>query len=312
VNPPAAGALTFRLLGPFEVQRDGEPLELGGPQQRAVLAHLVLEAGRVVPVDRLIARVWGDEPPAAALGTLQSYISRLRRALEPRRAAGSPARVLASEAPGYLLRVGREAIDVFRFESLADEGRRAAEAGDVATALQRFDEALALWRGPALAGLAGEVSVEAVIVRLEEGRAAAVEDRFDAELALGRHGAVIGHLQEAVAEQPLRERRWGQLALAQYRAGRQADAVRTLATARTTLGEELGLDPGPELQRLELQILNHDPALALARPPAPAPASDRSAPGATATASGTRLSSGGGKFGPPQAARSRRSIVATR
>jgi DNA-binding SARP family transcriptional activator len=263
VDHPAAGSLTFRLLGPFEVLRDGDPLELGGPQQRAVLAHLVLEAGRVVPVDRLIARVWGDEPPAAALGTLQSYISRLRRALEPARAAGAPARVLASEAPGYLLRVERDTIDLFRFESLADEGRRAAEAGDTATALDRFDEALTLWRGPALAGLAGEISVEAVIVRLEEGRTAVVEDRFDAELALGRHGAVIGRLQEAVAEQPLRERLWGQLALAQYRAGRQADAVRTLATARTTLGEELGLDPGPDLQRLELQILNHDPALAV-------------------------------------------------
>jgi DNA-binding SARP family transcriptional activator len=211
VNHPA-GALTFRLLGPFEVLRDGDALELGGPQQRAVPAHLVLEAGRVVPVDRLISRVWGDEPPAAALGTLQSYISHLRRALEPGRPAGTPARVLASEAPGYLLRVERDTIDVFRFESLADDGRRAAETGDVATALARFDEALALWRGPALAGLAGEVSVEAVIVRLEEGRAAVLEERFDAELALGRHGAAIGRLQEAVAEQPLRERLWGLLA----------------------------------------------------------------------------------------------------
>ncbi len=280
MNQPAAGTLTFGLLGPFEVLRDGDPLELGGPQQRAVLAHLVLEAGRVVPVDRLISRVWGDEPPAAALGTLQSYISRLRRALEPGRSAGAPARVLASEAPGYLLRVERDTIDLFRFESLADQGRRAAEAGDTGLALERFDEALALWRGPALAGLAGEVSVEAVIVRLEEGRTAVVEDRFEAELALSRHGAAIGRLQEAVAEQPLRERLWGLLALAQYRAGRQADAVRTLSTARTTLADELGLDPGPELQRLELQILNHDPALALAAAPVerPAPAPPPVAP----------------------------------
>ena len=180
-------------------------------------------------------------PSAPSRATSPACAAPSNRAAPPAR----PARVLASEAPGYLLRVERDTIDLFRFESLADEGRRAAEAGDIALALDRFDEALALWRGPALAGLAGEVSVEAVIVRLEEGRTAVVEDRFDAELALGRHGAVIGRLQEAVAEQPLRERLWGQLALAQYRAGRQADAVRTLATARTTLGEELGPRPRP-------------------------------------------------------------------
>ncbi len=179
-----------------------------------------------------------------------------------------------------MLRVDRDDVDVFRFEALAEQGRAAVDAGDPAAALARFDEALQLWRGPALAGMAGEHSVEPAIVRLEEGRAAVVEDRFDAALALGRHASMIGPLQEAVAQQPLRERLWAQLALAQYRAGRQADATRTLSAARATLADELGLDPGPELQRLEVQILNHDAALGVA----PRTAAEHPAPSASVTA----------------------------
>ncbi len=148
-----------------------------------------------------------------------------------------------------------------RFEDLAERGRDAAAAGDVEEAAARFDEALALWRGPALAGLSGERSIEPVAVRLEELRLAVMEDRFDAELALGRHGRAVGQLQEAVAEHPLRERLAAQLALALYRSGRQADALRALSRARHTLADELGLDPGPELQQLEAQILSHDRSL---------------------------------------------------
>lgn len=272
-----AAGLSFGVLGPFDVRRDGEPLDLGGPQPRAVLAHLVLDAGRVVAADRLIERLWGDEPPASALGTLQSYVSRVRRALEPDRAPGAPARLLVSEAPGYVLRVPRESVDLFRAEALTAAARAAAERRDALAALDGFDAALALWRGPALGGVARGPALDAAVARLEEDRLGLVEDRFDALLALGRHAAVVGDLQEAVTEHPLRERLWGQLALALYRSHRQADALRALASARTTLAEELGLDPGPELRRLEAQILAHDPALVATAAPAARP--EQSAPG---------------------------------
>ncbi len=270
------------MLGSFDVRRDGVSVELGGPQPRTLLAHLALEAGRVVSVDRLIERLWGEEPPATALGTLQSYVSRLRRGLEPDRAPGAPATVLASEAPGYVLRVDRQQVDVFRFDDLAEAGRELAAAGRFDAAIERFDAALALWRGPALGGV-GEDSLLPTIIRLEEDRLHVVEDRCDALLALGRHAEVVGDLQQAVVEHPLRERLWGQLALALYRSRRQADALRAIAAARSTLAEELGLDPGPELRRLESQILDHDPALLAVPAPiaptrvavdAPAPAPD--------------------------------------
>lgn len=255
------GDLEVGLLGVVEVRRAGAPLDLGGPQQRAVIAHLALEVGRVVPVDRLIQRLWGDEPPGAPLSSLQSYISRLRRVLEPDRRAGVAAQVLASEAPGYVLRLPRESIDAVRFQQLVAAGREALAAGDAAGAVRSFDEAAALWRGTALAGLGPEDEVGPIRVRLEDERAGALEDRFDAMLALGRHGEVLGDLQDAVTEHPLRERRWAQLATALYRSRRQADALRALSTARETLLEELGIDPGPELRELEVRILDQDPSL---------------------------------------------------
>lgn len=252
--------LTVHVLGPVEVRRDGRPLDLGGPQQRAVIAHLALDAGRVVSVERLIDRLWGESPPRTPLGTLQSYVSRLRRVVEPAREAGGAPRVLVSEAPGYVLQVPTEQVDVHRFRSLVAEGRAVATA-DPAAAVARFDEALALWRGPAFAGVGPDETVRPIVVRLDEEHAAAIEDRFDALLALGRHGEVIPALQQAVVDQPLREGLWAQLALALYRCSRQADALRALASARDTLLEELGLDPGPELRELEARILDHDPAL---------------------------------------------------
>ena len=266
-----AGELQIGLLGPVEVRRAGTLLDLGGPQQRALVAHLALEPGRVVAVDRLIQKLWGENPPSAPLGALQSYVSRLRRVLEPGRVAGAPALVLVSEAPGYALHVSRDHVDIGRFHLLAAAAREAASLDHHEQALERFDLALSLWRGPALAGLGPDDEVGPIVVRLDEERSSVVEDRFDSLLALGRHVESIGALQEAVAEHPLREGLWAQLALALYRSRRQADALRALTTARETLVEELGLDPGPDLRELESRILAQDPSL-VATPTPPAPA----------------------------------------
>src|SRR5262245_9788992 len=165
--------LTVHVLGAVEVRRDGEALDLGGPQQRAVIAHLALDAGRVVSVERLIDRLWGEEPPRTPLGTLQSYVSRLRRAIEPAREAGAAPQVLVSEAPGYVLRVDPANIDVHQFRAIANEARTAAAAGYANQALERFDAALALWRGPALAGIGADEHVRSVVVQLDEERALA-------------------------------------------------------------------------------------------------------------------------------------------
>ncbi len=207
----------MHVLGPVEVRDDDVPVELGGPQQRAVVAHLALEAGHVVSVERLIDRLWGDDPPRTPLGTLQSYVSRLRRAIEPARDAGAAPKVLVSEAPGYVLRVDRGQIDVHRFMGSVADGRAAAATGQHAAALRHFDAALALWRGPALAGVGPDEQVRPIVVRLEEERSAAIEDRFDALLALGRHAESAPAMQAAVEESPLRERLWALLALALYR-----------------------------------------------------------------------------------------------
>jgi DNA-binding SARP family transcriptional activator len=262
--------LTVQVLGPVEVHRDGVALDLGGPQQRAVIAHLAIDVGRVVSVERLIDRLWGEEPPRTPLGTLQSYVSRLRRAVEPARVAGAAPQVLVSEAPGYVLRLAPEAVDVHRFTTLVNEARAASAAGYAAQALEHFDAALALWRGPALAGVGPDEVVRPIVVRFEEERALAIEDRFETLLALGRHAETIPALQLAVDEHPLRERLWALLALALYRSSRQADALRALSTARAALLDELGLDPGPELRALENRILAQDPGL-LATPDVVAP-----------------------------------------
>ena len=263
----------MRVLGPFEVLLDGVVVDVGGPRQRAVLAHLALARGRVVSADRLIDQIWGEEAPASALGTLHSYISRLRAALEPGR-RGSTAKVLVSEAPGYALRLAPGAIDLDGFEQHAAAGRAAMHRNEHAAALADFDAALAQWRGQPLGAVGGDGSLDAIVVRLDEEHAAVVEDRFEVLLRLGRHGVAVSGLQEAVDERPLRERRWGQLALALYRSHRQADALRAIGAARTMLADELGLVPGPELQALETQILAHAPELGAVGAPA------SSAPGA--------------------------------
>ena len=243
----------FRLLGPLAVSVDGEPLALGGQKRRALLAALLLEANRIVSRDRLIDALWGEEPPDTARNTIQVYVSQLRKLL--------PEGTLETAPPGYRLAVDPEAIDLFRFIQLTQQARAALTVGNASDAAETLREALALWRGPALADLAWEPLAQGEVVRLEELRLAALEDRIDADLALGRHGQVIGELESLVAEHPLRERLRGQLMLSLYRSGRQADALAVYQRARKALVDELGIEPGEALRKLERAILAQDPSL---------------------------------------------------
>jgi predicted ATPase/DNA-binding SARP family transcriptional activator len=243
----------FSLLGPLSVSCDGEPIALGGQKRRALLAALLLDANHVVSRDRLIDALWGEDPPDTARNTIQVYISQLRKLL--------PDGALETAPPGYRLAVQNESVDLFEFVRLSQEGRTALARGDAAGAAEGLRAALALWRGPPLADLAWEPFAHAEIARLEELRLAALEDRIEADLALGRHGQLVGELERLVAEQPLRERLRGQLILALYRAGRQADALAVYQRARKTLVDELGLEPSESLRKLERAILAHDPSL---------------------------------------------------
>jgi predicted ATPase/DNA-binding SARP family transcriptional activator len=253
----------FSLLGPLSVSSDGEPIALGGQKRRALLAVLLLEPNQVVSRDRLIDALWGEEPPDTARNTIQVYVSQLRKLL--------PDGMLETAPPGYRLAVDTEAIDLFEFVRLSEEGRTALGTGDAARAADTLRNALALWRGAPLADLPWEPFAQAEIVRLEELRLAAHEDRIDADLALGRHGQLAGELEGLVAEHPLRERLRAQLMLALYRSGRQADALAVYQRARRTLVDELGIEPSDTLRQLERAILAHDPSLnvAQARPGLP-------------------------------------------
>jgi DNA-binding SARP family transcriptional activator len=254
----------FRLLGSLEVIIDGASVDVGGTQPRTVLAMLLVAGGRMVPAESIIEALWGHNPPDSAAGTLQSYVSRLRRVLVPGGARGEAAKVLAWDPPGYKLVVGASALDVHRFEALADQGRGLLLAGDPEGARAMLDDALALWRGPALLEFAHLDFAWGFAAKLEERKLVATEDRIDADLRLGRHAAVVGELGELVAAHPLREQLRHHLALALYRSGRQAEALRVLDDARRTLRDQLGIDPGRPLVDLETAILNHDPALDLA------------------------------------------------
>jgi DNA-binding SARP family transcriptional activator/ABC-type branched-subunit amino acid transport system substrate-binding protein/DNA-binding beta-propeller fold protein YncE len=256
--------LEFRILGPLEVVEHDQLLALGGPKQRALLAILLLHRGEVVSTDRLSDELWGERPPASAAKTVQAYVSNLRRALGDG--------LLVTRGHGYLLRTARGQLDVDRFEALVDAGRTAFADGDAGRSSERLREALALWRGPPLADFAYEPFAQAEAARLGEERLAALEDRIDADLALGRHATLVGELEALVHEHPLRERLQSQLMLALYRSGRQADALERYQQARRKLLDELGIEPGRELQELELAILNQDPELGgpsrrLPRPP---------------------------------------------
>jgi predicted ATPase/DNA-binding SARP family transcriptional activator len=236
--------IDFRILGPLEVADNGSVLALGRGRRRALLGMLLLRANQVVAQDTLVDALWGESPPPTALTALHGQVSQLRRLLGDDR--------LQTRPPGYLLRVDHEELDLHRFQRLL--------------AQERYEEALALWRGPPLSDLAFEAFAQGEIARLEELRLAALERRFERELAEGRHVEVAGRLAAALREHPLRERFTAQLMLALYRAGRQADALEAFQQARGRLVEELGLEPGEELQTLQRRILEHDAALDRAAP----------------------------------------------
>jgi DNA-binding SARP family transcriptional activator/tetratricopeptide (TPR) repeat protein len=245
--------LEVRLLGPLEVSRQQRDVAIGGPKPRALLVALALEAGRVVSVDRLVESLWPGEPPDTAAHAVQVYVSQLRRLL------GNEA--IATRPPGYALDLDAARVDVQGFGRLVSEGRETLGAGDPAGASSLLREALALWRGPALADFTYEPFAQTEIARLEDLRLVALEERIEADLALGRHADLVSELEALVETQPLRERTRGQLMLALYRSGRQADALAAYRGARVTLVEELGIEPGPDLRALEAAILRQDEAL---------------------------------------------------
>ena len=245
--------MEFRILGPLEVWDERGEVSLGGPKPRALLASLLLHPNEVVPTDRLIDELWGEDPPEDAAAALRVNVSRLRKAL--------PQDVLTTRSPGYVLRVEPDELDLHRFERLVDEGRSLLARGLAVDASERLREALSLWKGPALADFVYESFAQPAIARLEEIRLAAVELRIDADLALGRHDELIGELEALVAEHPLRERMRMYLMTALYRSDRQAEALDAYQDARRALVDELGIDPSPALQDLERAILRQDPSL---------------------------------------------------
>jgi len=245
--------MDVRILGPFEVVDGGVPVALGTPKERAVLALLVVNANRVVSIDRLAEELWDGDPPDQSVSALRVYVSHLRKVL--------PADRLLTKEPGYLLRVDENEFDAARFEATVAAARAALDGGDAVGAAAHFDRALGLWRGTVLEDVQLTASMAAEALRLEEARLAAVEDHIAAELTIGRHRALVAKLSAMVDEHPLRERLWEQLVLALYRCGRQADALRAYQRARATLVEELGIEPGPDLRKLEAAVLAQDPAL---------------------------------------------------
>jgi len=237
--------IRIAILGPVEAARGGRALELGGRQQRALLGLLAVRGGAVVPVDAIVDALWPDDPPPSATKVVQTYVSRLRKAL------GDEA--IERRGPGYALRVDRDSLDVLRFEELAERGR--------------LEEALALWRGPALVDVADVPALRVEAERLEEVRVRALEERAAAAIEAGRHGEVVSELRALLAAQPLRERPRFLLMLALYRSGRQAEALDTYREARTLLVDELGIEPGEQLRGLEAAILRQEPELAASAPP---------------------------------------------
>lgn len=275
--------IEFRVLGPLQVVTESRALPLGGLKQRCLLALLLLERGRVVPRDRLVDALWGERPPASAANSVQVYVSKLRRLLE--QADGTDGPALLTEPPGYVLRVATGSVDADEFERLLAEGSAALTRGAVVEAEAALARALTLWRGPALADLSSELFAQAEIARLEGLRLQALERRFEAMLAMGREAEAVGELQALVGLHPLDERLRAQLMVALYRSGRHAEALETYRSFRRLLDEELGLEPNPELRRLEQAILRQDeslgPVATLAPASAPATSAEPAPPAAT-------------------------------
>ena len=254
--------MDFRILGPLEVVDDGRTVALAGSKPRALLALLLLHAGETLTSDRLIDELWGERPPAAAAKTLQMHISRLRKALAGEDGSGADGLIVTRER-GYRLAIDPEQLDSYRFERLVAEGRSELAADRAESAMIALEEALALWRGSPLADLAYEPFAQAEIARLDDLRVAALEQLIEAKLGLGRHAEVVEPLERLIGEHPYREGMRAQLMLALYRCERQADALQAYQDARTTLVEELGIEPGERLRALERAILAQDSALVL-------------------------------------------------
>lgn len=264
--------MDYRILGPLEVRDGSRRLVLGGERQRAVLAILLLHRNEVVSADRLIDGLWGEAPPAGARRTLRAYVSKLRRAMVANGATPAVDQgadrepgdgVLMTRGHGYVLEVLPGELDIDRFAEAAERGRDALATGRSADAARLLREALALWSGPPLAEFSYEGFAQSAIAQLEELHLAAVEERVEADLVLGEARELVGELRDLVARHPLRERLRGELMLALYRSGRQAEALDVYRGFRVQLAQELGLDPGPQLRALELQILEHAPSLDL-------------------------------------------------
>jgi DNA-binding SARP family transcriptional activator len=248
--------MEFSILGPLEVRTDGRAVALGGVKPRALLTVLLLRANQSVSAEHLALALWGDDAPPGAVKTVQVHVSRLRKSLADPEA-------LVTTPGGYQLRVGPGELDVERFERQLEDGHAALAAGNPQEAAAALHEALALWRGPPLAEVAALPFAPPEITRLEERRLAALELRVEADLELGRHAELIAELQHVTSEHPWRERLHGQLMLALYRSGRQADALTAYRDARRVLVDELGIEPGRPLRELETAILEQDPRLDL-------------------------------------------------
>ena len=247
--------MEFRVLGPLEVLVGGGAVPVGGAKQRALLAALLLRAGEVVPIARLIDDIWGDSPPPSVAHSLEAYVSRLRQLFN----GHGPS--LVRRGTGYCLDLGESTLDARVFAELAEQVAVAAAELEHARVSELADRALALWRGPALADVALTSSGRAEAERLEEARLRLLEQRSYAELALGRHDALVGELQVLVGQNPYRERFVAQLMLALYRSGRHAEALDTYERMRTALLDDLGLQPSAELQQLSGQIVRQDEEL---------------------------------------------------
>ena len=250
--------MEFRILGPVDAVEAGKPVPLGGAKRRAILALLLLQPNRVVPADRLIERLWGEEAPDTARNSLQAQVSKLRKALQPRSASRE---YLISQPPGYLLRLLPEELDALRFEKLLKEAEDAHSNGSLEESYERLEDALSLWRGAALGDFRDEPWALAEAQRLDELRLKAQEDRLAIALELGRHGDVLAELESLALANPLRERLQSLLMLALYRASQQAAASDVFHRTRERLLDELGMEPGPEIENLFKRILRQDPAL---------------------------------------------------
>lgn len=272
------GQLNFGVLGPLSVTVGDEPVKLGGPKERLVLAALLLHPGRVVSTDRLVDILWAEDPPARAQATLHVHISNLRKRLEPNRPA------IDTCMQGYLVGATSRELDLLRFEELSTQARQHAAQGKRGDAALLFDQALKLWRGPALADQEATEYVASSRALLEERRLAAEEERLSLLLELARNQEALVLAEQMLEHHPLREALWGHRMIALYRLGRQADALAAFRRCRDMLLDDLGVDPTPPLRELEAAILRQDPALS---PPPPMPPAVGAEPGPRSPVPGT-------------------------